>query len=80
MVGRDYAGPPLVSLEKDLAYSNQLKVDDELIFTIQGREVLTRIGSIRTVAWDNMQPNFYIIFSPGTPRGFPFHIYDQLSS
>ena len=68
---QSYSGPPLVSLEKDLAYRNQLKVDDELVFTIQGREVTTRIASIRTVAWDNMQPNFYIIFSPGTLVDFP---------
>ena len=66
-----YSGPPLVSLEKDLASRNQLKVDDELVFTIQGREVQTRIASIRTVAWDNMQPNFYIIFAPGTLEDFP---------
>ncbi len=68
---RDYAGPPLVSLEKDLAYRNQLKVGDELVFTIQGRELVTRVGSIRTVAWDNMQPNFYIIFSPYALEDFP---------
>jgi putative ABC transport system permease protein len=68
---QNYSGPPLVSLEKDLAYRNQLKVDDELVFTIQGREVQTRIANIRTVAWDNMQPNFYIIFAPGTLEDFP---------
>ena len=68
---QNYSGSPLVSLEKDLAYRNQLKVDDELVFTIQGREVQTRIASIRTVAWDNMQPNFYIIFAPGTLEDFP---------
>ena len=68
---QNYSGSPLVSLEKDLAYRNQLKVDDELVFTIQGREVKARIASIRTVAWDNMQPNFYIIFAPGTLEDFP---------
>ncbi|MDA0977798.1 MAG: ABC transporter permease, partial [Proteobacteria bacterium] len=67
----DYAGPPLVSLEKDLAFRNQLKVGDELVFSIQGRELGTRVASIRTVAWDNMQPNFYIIFSPGALESFP---------
>ncbi len=67
----NYLGPALVSLEKDLASRNQLKVGDELVFTIQGREVETRIASIRTVAWDNMQPNFYIIFAPGTLEDFP---------
>ena len=67
----DYTGEPLVSLEKDLAYRNRLKVGDELVFTIQGRELTTRVASIRTVAWDNMQPNFYIIFSPGALEDFP---------
>lgn len=67
----DYSGPPLVSLERELAQRNQLKVDDELVFTIQGRELVTRVASIRTVAWDNMQPNFYIIFSPDALNDFP---------
>jgi putative ABC transport system permease protein len=67
----DYEGVPLVSLEKDLAFRNRLKVDDEIVFTIQGRELTTRVASIRTVAWDNMQPNFYIIFSPGALEEFP---------
>ena len=67
----DYSGPPLVSLEKDMAFRNQLKVGDELVFTIQGSDVVTRVASIRTVAWDNMQPNFYIIFAPGVLEEFP---------
>lgn len=69
--GTEYTGSPQVSLEKDLAYRNELTVGDELVFMIQGRELVTRVGSIRTVAWDNMQPNFYIIFSPGALDDFP---------
>ena len=67
----DYRGDPLVSLEKDLAARNRLKVGDELAFIVQGRVLSTRVASIRTVAWDNMQPNFYIIFSPGALEDFP---------
>lgn len=67
----EYAGPPLVSLEADFARRNRLGVGDELIFTIQGQELTTEVSSIRTVAWDNMQPNFYIIFSPGSLDNFP---------
>jgi putative ABC transport system permease protein len=66
-----YSGPVMVSIEKDLARSNNLKVGDELVFNIQGRELNASVGSIRTVAWDNMQPNFYIIFSPGALVDFP---------
>jgi putative ABC transport system permease protein len=67
----DYDGPVLVSLEEDLARSNQLKVGDELIFSIQGRNLNATVASVRAVAWDNMQPNFYIIFSPGGLDDFP---------
>ena len=68
---QDHEGEPLVSLEQELAERNQLAVGDELTFTIQGRELVTRVGSIRAVAWDNMQPNFYIIFSPGALDDYP---------
>ena len=66
-----YQGEPMVSLEQELANRNQLEVGDELTFNIQGRELVARVGSIRTVAWDNMQPNFYIIFSPGALEDYP---------
>lgn len=67
----DYAGEPLVSLESDLAARNNLKVGDELMFDIQGRQLGATVASIRSVAWDNMQPNFYIIFSPAALTDFP---------
>ncbi len=67
----DYLGPAMVSIERDLAKHNGLKVGDELVFNIQGRELDAKVGSIRTVAWDNMQPNFYIIFSPHALDDFP---------
>ena len=67
----DYAGKALVSLEKDLAATNGLKVGDELVFTIQGRQLTSTVSNIRSVNWDNMQPNFYIILSPGALDDFP---------
>ncbi|MFT6011889.1 MAG: putative ABC transport system permease protein [Candidatus Azotimanducaceae bacterium] len=67
----DYQGEAMVSLEEELANSNGLLVGDELEFTIQGRGLKARVASIRTVSWDNMQPNFYIIFSPGALVDFP---------
>jgi putative ABC transport system permease protein len=79
----NYTGEPLVSLEQDLAVANDLNVGDTLVFNIQGRPLPTRVASIRTVAWDNLQPNFYIIFSPGALADFPstfmtsFHLAAQ---
>ena len=68
---QNYQGPVQVSLEEDLARTNRLKVGDELVFTIQGRKLNVIVASVRTVAWDNMRPNFYIIFSPGALEDFP---------
>jgi putative ABC transport system permease protein len=79
----NYTGEPLVSLEQDLAVANDLNVGDTLVFNIQGRPLPTRVASIRTVAWENLQPNFYIIFSPGALADFPstfmtsFHLAAQ---
>ncbi|MDH5737978.1 MAG: ABC transporter permease, partial [Gammaproteobacteria bacterium] len=61
----DYQGDALVSIEADLARSSGIGVGDELVFTIQGMEQAATVASIRTVSWDNMQPNFFIIFSSG---------------
>ena len=67
----DYSGPPLVSVESSIADRGGVKVGDELEFTIQGQDLKATVASIRDVAWDNMQPNFYIIFSPGGLADFP---------
>ena len=68
---QDYEGEPMVSLEKDLAETNDLVVGDVLTFSIRERELKARVGSIRSVSWDNMRPNFYIIFSPHALDEFP---------
>jgi putative ABC transport system permease protein len=66
-----YDGPAQVSIERSMADSAGLTVGDRLVFSIQGREFPAEVTSIRAVAWDNMQPNFYIIFSPGALDDFP---------
>ena len=61
----NHAGETLVSLEKDWAARNGLNLGDRLDFLIQGQNVTARVASIRTVDWDTLQPNFYVVFSPG---------------
>ncbi len=67
----NYTGETLVSLEKDLAVSNNFQVGDVLKFSIRDVELIAKVASIRSVKWDNMRPNFYIIFSPGALDQFP---------
>lgn len=58
--------PNEVSVEQDYAQRLGLQLGDELVFRLGQDEVTVNVTSFRTVRWDNMQPNFFFIFSPGT--------------
>ncbi len=58
--------PGLVSVEQDYADWLGIEVGDTLEFTANQQQVEVSVQSLRSVRWDNMQPNFYFIFSPGT--------------
>ena len=60
-----------VSVEAEFAKSNGLKLGDMLVFEIEGRALSAEVTSVRSVAWDNLQPNFYLIFSPSMLIDFP---------
>ena len=61
-----------LSIEQSLAESLGVEVGDELGFTVGAEKVSTTITSIRSVQWDSMRPNFFIIFPPnGTIDGLP---------
>ena len=62
---------PGVSVEQKLAESLGVAVGDTLTFNVGGAVRDTRVASVRTVSWDNFQPNFFMIFEPGTLQDFP---------
>ncbi|MDF0730978.1 ABC transporter permease [Pseudomonas entomophila] len=64
-------GPPGVSVEAELAASLKLQLGDLLTFDIGGQQRQARVSSLRSVHWDSFQPNFYMIFQPGTLQGLP---------
>lgn len=64
------AGKHYFSIEQDVAGEIGLKVGDVVDFSIGGLPLTAELASIRTVNWQNMQANFYIIFSPGALDGF----------
>lgn len=64
-------GIPGVSVEAELAASLHLKLGDLLNFDIGGQQRQARVSSLRSVHWDSFQPNFYMIFQPGTLQGLP---------
>lgn len=55
-----------VSIEDDYADWLDIEIGDRVQFEINQQTVSAEVSSFRSVRWDNMQPNFFIIFSPGT--------------
>ncbi len=55
-----------VSIEDDYAGWLDIEIGDRVEFEINQQTVFAEVSSFRSVRWDNMQPNFFIIFSPGT--------------
>jgi putative ABC transport system permease protein len=67
----DYAGPPLISFDAQLAQGMGLGVGDTLTINILGREVEARIANLRAIDWTTLGINFTLIFAPGTLEGAP---------
>ncbi|MDE1462760.1 ABC transporter permease [Spartinivicinus poritis] len=51
-----------VSIEQELADRLNIKLGDQLTFTIAGQDLEATVTSLRTVNWESFQPNFYMIF------------------
>ncbi|HQT00549.1 MAG: hypothetical protein B7Y26_09035 [Hydrogenophilales bacterium 16-64-46] len=60
-----------ISVESGMAERLDLAVGDALGFQIGDQTINARIGSIRSVKWESMQPNFFVIFSPGALDTLP---------
>jgi putative ABC transport system permease protein len=69
--GPDYSGPPLVSFEKKLADGLGLKIGDEVVVNVLGRDISVTISNMRTVDWQSLGINFVLVFSPSAFRGAP---------
>jgi putative ABC transport system permease protein len=69
--GSDYAGPPLVSFEKQIADGLGLKLGDEVTVNVLGRNFNARIANLRALDWNSLGINFVMVFSPGAFRGAP---------
>ncbi|NOU22242.1 MAG: FtsX-like permease family protein [Methyloglobulus sp.] len=63
--------PGLVSVMNILAESLKFKLGDRLRFVVNGQYLDVTVNSIRSSGRETMNPNFYMIFSPGTLNGFP---------
>ncbi len=70
----DYAGPPLVSFEAEIAKGLRLKVGDTVTVNVLGRNVTARVANLREVKWESLSLNFVMVFSPNTLAGAPHNL------
>jgi putative ABC transport system permease protein len=62
---------PGVSVEGKVAENLKIKLGDRLVFNVGGLNREAKVTSLREINWDNFQPNFFMIFQPGTLKDLP---------
>jgi putative ABC transport system permease protein len=67
----DYDGPPLVSIEEEVAMETGLGIGDRLQFEVAGQLLDAEITSVRRINWDSFMPNFFLVLSPGALDNYP---------
>ncbi len=64
-------GQTRVSVEAEVAEDLGITLGDELTFFTGDRNWSATVTSLRSVQWDNFQPNFYMVFNPGSLDTLP---------
>ncbi len=67
----DYAGPPLVSFDVQLARGMGLKIGDRITINVLGRDIEAEIANLRAIDWTSLGINFTLIFAPGALEAAP---------
>lgn len=75
----NYNGPPLVSVEADIARGLGLKIGDSITVNVLGRNVEAKVANLRDVKWESLALNFVLVFSPNTLAGAPHKVLATLT-
>jgi putative ABC transport system permease protein len=67
----DYAGPPLLSLDTEVADGLGLAIGDTVTLNVLGREITTTIANLREIEWQSFGINFFFVLSPEPLRAAP---------
>lgn len=65
---------PGISIEQQMAERLSIVLGDALSFRIEGQEVTAKVTSIRSVDWNSMRPNFFVLLEQQHLQGFA-HTY-----
>jgi putative ABC transport system permease protein len=68
----DYSGPPLVSMEKEVADGLGIRDGDTVVVNVLGRDIAAKVANLRKVNWRSFAINFVLVYSPNTLRGAPY--------
>jgi putative ABC transport system permease protein len=63
--------PAQVSIEQGLAERLELDIGDTLTMMVGSQRFEARVSSIRSVAWENFKPNFFLITNAELIESFP---------
>ncbi|WP_316832676.1 ABC transporter permease [Pedobacter aquatilis] len=64
-----------ISLDQNFARSIKVKLNDKIVFNVQGMLLPTVVGSLREVNWGRLQTNFRVVFPSGVLEQAPqFHV------
>lgn len=61
----------LVSLEEDFAGRLGVEVDDTLTLRVGAQALEVTVANLRTLDWQSMRPNFFMVFPPAVLAEFP---------
>ncbi len=67
----DYDGPPLVSLDANLARGWNVHIGDTIRVNVLGRDLDLKVASLRDIAWQTLSLNFTLVASPGLLQHAP---------
>jgi putative ABC transport system permease protein len=70
----DYAGPALVSVDRDFADAVGLQVGDRITIGLLGVERSAMVASLRRIDWDSFGFNNVLVFSPNALEDAPYSL------
>jgi putative ABC transport system permease protein len=62
---------PLVSVEREFAERLDISLGDTLGFLVGSQPLEAQVASIRSLDWQSMQPNFFLVFPPKLLTNYP---------
>jgi putative ABC transport system permease protein len=68
----DYSGPPLVSMEQEVAEGLGLHLGDTVVVNVLGRDIAAKLANLRKVNWRSFAINFVLVYSPNALKGAPY--------